>query len=189
VLLVAIVAILAAVAGTYYYRNKNLAKQAPAPPKSLPVEVDAAASDWVWSSYRGKDPVVEVRAKSFRQVKERLELERVELRLHHRDAQKFDLVKSAKCRFDVGQGTLYSEGEVEITMGLPAEGTPRGRLVLICSSGLVASGWGVIQAGRYFDPGQQPATCHNWHGAGGAARTEKAILCVRHLSGRIMPFV
>jgi lipopolysaccharide export system protein LptA len=136
VLLVAIVAILAAVAGTYYYRNKNLAKQAPAPPKSLPVEVDAAASDWVWSSYRGKDPVVEVRAKSFRQVKDRFELERVELRLHHRGAQKFDLVKSAKCKFDVGQGTLYSEGEVEITMGLPAEATPRGRLVLIRSSGV-----------------------------------------------------
>jgi len=134
-LLLAILVILGAVGATYYYQRRTLARQAPPAPPSLPVNVDAAASDWVWSHLAGKRPVVEVRAKSFRQVKDRLELERVQLRLYHQEGQRFDHVKSAKCDFDLTQGTLYSEGEVEITMGLPAQGDPRGRLVMIRTSG------------------------------------------------------
>lgn len=134
-LLLAILVILGAVGATYYYQKRTLASQAPPAPPPLPVNVDAAASDWVWSHLVGKRPVVEVRAKSFRQVKDRLELERVELRLYHQEGQRFDHVKSAKCDFDMTQGTLYSDGEVEITMGLPAQGDPRGRLVMIRTSG------------------------------------------------------
>lgn len=135
-LLAAIVVILGAVAVSYYSRRERLARQAPPPPKALPREVEAVASDWVWSHTAGGRPVVQVRAKQFRQVGGRFELERVELRLYHNDGRRFDGVKSARAEFDVAQGRLYSEGEVEITMGLPAQGPAQGRLVLVRSSGV-----------------------------------------------------
>jgi lipopolysaccharide export system protein LptA len=135
-LLAAIVVILGAVAVSYYSRRERLARQAPPPPQALPREVEAVASDWVWSHTAGGRPVVEVRAKQFRQVGGRFELERVDLRLYHNDGSRFDGVKSARAEFDVAQGSLYSEGEVEITMGLPAQGPAQGRLVLVRSSGV-----------------------------------------------------
>jgi lipopolysaccharide export system protein LptA len=81
---------------------------------------------------------VEVRARNFRQVKEPsyFDLEQVELRLYHEDASEFDQVGSAQAQFDTDQGVLYSDGDVEITMGVPAGGAPAGRLVFIRSSGV-----------------------------------------------------
>jgi lipopolysaccharide export system protein LptA len=81
---------------------------------------------------------VEVRARNFRQVKEpsHFDLEQVELRLYHEDASEFDQVRSAQAQFDTDQGVLYSDGEVEITMGVAAGSAPAGRLVFIRSSGV-----------------------------------------------------
>jgi hypothetical protein len=45
-------------------------------------------------------------------------------------------VKCAKAEFDVGKGILYSEGEVEITMNVPEDEQPNGRLMVIKSSGV-----------------------------------------------------
>jgi lipopolysaccharide export system protein LptA len=45
-------------------------------------------------------------------------------------------VKSAKAQFDVSKGILYSEGEVEITMNVPENEQPTGRLMVIKSSGV-----------------------------------------------------
>jgi lipopolysaccharide export system protein LptA len=131
---VAILAIVGSVATSYYLQKKSLAREAPQAPAALPTHVDAAATDWVWNHIVGGRPVVEVRAKDFRQVKDRMELERVELRIYHDDGKVFDRVKSARAEFDTNQGSLYSDGEVEITMGVPVEGSP-GRLVMIRTSG------------------------------------------------------
>ena len=37
---------------------------------------------------------------------------------------------AAKAEFDVGKGILYSEGEVEITMNVPDNEEPTGRLMV-----------------------------------------------------------
>ena len=51
-----------------------------------------------------------------------MELEGVELQLFHKEGDQFDLVRSAKAQFDIAAKTLYSDGDVDITMGKPAAG-------------------------------------------------------------------
>jgi len=135
-LLLAIAVILAAVGVSYYYQRERLARRAPPAPKALPKEVEAAASDWVWTHTAGGKPVVEVRARRFRQVKQYLELEPLDLRLYHQDGREFDRVTSASAEFGRERDQLYADGEVEITLGLPAEGMPQGRLVMVRTSGV-----------------------------------------------------
>ena len=136
--LAAIVCILVFVSATYFKRKENLASEAPPAPKPLETGIDGRASNWSYTQSDGARKRVTVRAKGFRQVKEPslMELEDVELELYHKDGTAFDLVKSAKAEFEVGSKTLYSDGEVEITMGVPAEGPPRGRMLKIHTSGV-----------------------------------------------------
>jgi lipopolysaccharide export system protein LptA len=110
-LLLAIVLVVGAV-GTLYLRQRNSAAGRPAAPKPL-------------------------RARHFRLANnpQRVELEDVELRLAQKDG-KYDLVRSASAEFDPDAQTLYSDGEVEITKSVPAEGVPIGRLLKIRSSGV-----------------------------------------------------
>ena len=137
-LLVAIAAIVVAVTSSYLAQKEILRRQAPKRPKSLPENISASASKWVWSERVSGNASVEIRASSFQQIKEpaRLELQGVELRIYDKHNAKFDLVKSANALFNPGDGTLYSEGEVEITMNEPADDQPAGRLVNIHSSGV-----------------------------------------------------
>jgi lipopolysaccharide export system protein LptA len=137
-LLIAILAILAAVGYTYYRQHASQARQAAPTPKSLPLDTDAAATDWVWTKDEGSRRKVQVRARNFRQVSDpsQLELEGVELLIYDKDGKTYDRVRSARANFDTVHGTLYSDGEVEIVMGVPAEGKPPGRLVRIVSSGV-----------------------------------------------------
>ncbi|MGC9970976.1 MAG: LPS export ABC transporter periplasmic protein LptC [Bryobacteraceae bacterium] len=137
-LLLAIVLILGAVGATYYRQRAALSRQAPPPPKSLPLDTAATASSWVYTKYDGQRLVAEVRAKDFRQLNEpsRLELDQVELRLIKPDGKRYDWIRSAKAQLDQAHDTLYSDGEVEITMGVPLEGPSRGRLLAIRSSGV-----------------------------------------------------
>ncbi len=136
-LLLAIAGILGGVAATYYHQRKIQIRQAPAPPPALPPGVGAAAQDWQWSRNIGSRPGVEVRAGNFRHLEnpERIELERVELRLYHKDGRVFDQVRCAHAVFDPAKAALYSDGEVLITMGLRPE-EPQGRLVMIRGSGV-----------------------------------------------------
>ncbi len=53
-----------------------------------------------------------------------MELEGVELQLFHKEGDQFDLVRSAKAQFDIAAKTLYSDGDVDITMARPAAGKP-----------------------------------------------------------------
>jgi lipopolysaccharide export system protein LptA len=137
-LLLAIVLILGAVGATYYRQRAALSKQAPPPPVALPLGTAATASSWVYTKHDGQRLVAEVLAKSFRQLNEpsRLELEQVELRLIKPDGKRYDWVRSAKAQFDQVHDTLYSDGEVEITMGVPLEGPVHGHLLGIRSSGV-----------------------------------------------------
>jgi Protein of unknown function (DUF1239). len=134
-ILVLIVAILVGVGITYKDRLLLQRRDTPAAPASLPDKVSAQANDWVWSQ---TDPHVEVRAKSFQQIAEpaRFELTGVEIHLFHKDNNAFDRVRSAHASFDIAGGSLFSDGDVEITMGVPAaeDQKPSGRLLVIKSS-------------------------------------------------------
>jgi lipopolysaccharide export system protein LptA len=60
----------------------------------------------------------------------------VELQLFHDNGEKSDLIRSSKAQFDVNAKTLYSDGEVDIIMGVPADQPPTGRLLRIHGSGM-----------------------------------------------------
>jgi lipopolysaccharide export system protein LptA len=139
-LLVLIAAIVAGVAITYSVQRDTQARNAPASPASLPDSLSAQAANWSWekTAAEGGRPVVRVFAKGFRQLAggDRVELEHVTLQLFHKDGQAYDEVKSAKADFDVTAGHLFSDGEVEITMGVPSDAAKTGRLVHIKTSGV-----------------------------------------------------
>jgi hypothetical protein len=142
-ILAAIIGIVAFVGSTYFKRKETLAKETLAPPPPLETGLDGRASDWVYTQSDGEHPRVTVRAKSFRQVKapSLMELEGVQLQLFHKEGGEFDLVKSAKAEFDIAAKTLYSDGDVEIMLGEPAQGEPaqtepQGRILKIHSSGV-----------------------------------------------------
>jgi lipopolysaccharide export system protein LptA len=164
-IVVAILAICAFTGWTYLRRKANQTAEAAAPPRLLDKGVEGRAEKWTYTQTDGNRPRVRVRADSFRQVKEPsvVELEGVELEIYHKDGQKFDLVKSAKAQFDIAAKSLYSDGDVEITMAVPEEGEPPGHLLKIHTSGArFASDSGIAttdRAARFeFDRGGGSAT-------------------------------
>jgi lipopolysaccharide export system protein LptA len=137
-LLVAISAVLAVVAVTYSWRKAALDRLAPVASPPLPLHIQAEGRDWVYTHHEGDRPRVEVRAARMRQIDRpaELELEGVELRLFDQDGLKYDHVKSAFARFDTRNGDLYSDAEVEITLGVPLGGPPPDDPVIIRASGV-----------------------------------------------------
>lgn len=137
-LVIAILLILALVAVTYSRRKAVLERQAPVASPPLPRNIQAEGRDWVYTHHEGDRPRVEVRAARMRQIDRpaELELEGVELRIFDRDGLKYDFVKSAFARFDARNGDLYSDAEVEITLGVPVGGPPPNDPVIIQASGV-----------------------------------------------------
>lgn len=126
-----ILAVAALVGYLYQERRTAQRRAAPAMPRPLPPRLSAAASDWKWSYSEGRPcPKVSVRAKSFRQIKEpsRFELEDVDLRLYEPDCSKMNWITARNAEFDTASGFLYSEGDVDVVLGLPVDkGTPERR--------------------------------------------------------------
>jgi lipopolysaccharide export system protein LptA len=156
--------ILGGVGFTYYVQKTKQARSAPSKPASLPPSISARASDWTHSENRGVLPIYHVSARTFRQdAKGGIQLGDVTLRLFNKDGKKFDEVKSAKADFDVGTGLLFSEGDVQITMGVGAEPTSEsvqtGKLVVIRTSGVhfetkTGKAWTEKPASFQFDRGE-----------------------------------
>ena len=125
---------------TFLQQARTLRRTAPRQAPPLPPNLSASAEEWTWEKREGGRTQVAVRAKTFQQVKEPSSflLEGLVMRLYHKKEDgKYDLVRSARASFDTSTGILYSDGEVEITMGLPAgEDQPAGRLVNIRTSGV-----------------------------------------------------
>jgi lipopolysaccharide export system protein LptA len=134
----AIIAILVWVGITYLQRKADLASAAPPPPPRLGNGIEGQANDWFYTQYAGDLPRVTIRAKNFRQIQEPsvMELNGVELELYHANGQQFDLVKTASAQFDINGKTLFSDGRVDITMGVPVDGPPHGRMLRIHTSGV-----------------------------------------------------
>ncbi len=136
-ILAAIIGIVVFIGVTYAKRRVAKPPDVPAPPR-LETGLDGRANDWVYTQSDGDRPRVTVRAKSFKQIKAPsvMELDGVELQLFHKDGGAYDLVKSAKAQFDIAGKTLYSEGEVEIRMGLRDGPELMGHVITIHSSGV-----------------------------------------------------
>ncbi|MGH9613821.1 MAG: LPS export ABC transporter periplasmic protein LptC, partial [Bryobacteraceae bacterium] len=137
-ILLGILAILGAVGGSYYLRVEQRTRSSPHKPKELPPNTLGTAHEWVYDHTNKNKTVAEVRAKDYRQVKEpnQFELEGVELRIFNKDGSAYRKVTSAKADFDLGTGVMFSKGDVEITLNVPADHRPSGKLMVIHSSGV-----------------------------------------------------
>jgi lipopolysaccharide export system protein LptA len=138
-ILAAIILIAIAIYTTYVQRKAALARDTVQPPPPLEKGIDGRANDWVYTQSDGDRPKVTVRAKSFKQVRAPsvMQLEGVELQLFHKDGTAYDLVHSAEAEFDITGKSLYSEGEVEIEMGIPEDGSkPPGRILKVHATGV-----------------------------------------------------
>ncbi len=139
-LLVAIAAILGGVVYQYRAQKKLLAGSVPATPDPLSAELSASSQHW---HYRDKDLKTgrlksDLDAESMQQVKDasRVDLKNVTMMIYGKDGKTYDLVKSAAATFNTAEKSLYSEGDVEITLNLPIEGQPPGRPTVIKTSHL-----------------------------------------------------
>lgn len=136
----AILFILIAVGTTYYARLKQLATNAPAVPKRLPQGTEGSAQDWVYRKTQDGRNIFYIKAKGFEQVEGKIRLTGVELHVFDKGGAKYDNVKSASAEFDEKGNELYSDGDVEIVMGVPADKPddqpPSGRLMTIKTSGV-----------------------------------------------------
>jgi lipopolysaccharide export system protein LptA len=118
------------------------AARVPAPkPAPLPLNLSSNAKEFIYTWNSGEKTVAEIRASNFREVKNPpvMELEKVEVRLYREDApggqRLYDLIRSPQATFTGKEGLFRTEGEVELTRGLPAEGEAKGRLLKIITQG------------------------------------------------------
>src|SRR5580658_8152741 len=136
--LAAIPVIIFFIGGSYFKNRSLLEKDAPQPPKALDAGTDASIPDWHYMKSDGTRPVFFVSAKSMRQKKDasHMELDGLELHLYHKNGTEYDLVRTDNGQFDMSAKLLYSEGKVDITMGVPVDGPQHGRMLRIQSSGV-----------------------------------------------------
>jgi LPS export ABC transporter protein LptC len=136
--LAAIFAVVFLVGATYLKRRDILEREAPVHPRPLETGLGGRANDWQHTVFKGDKKQFTIRARNIREVNEPAltELDGVELQLFHEDGEKSDLIRSEKAQFDPATNSLYSDGEVEITMGVPADEEPTGRLLQIHGSGM-----------------------------------------------------
>lgn len=135
-LIIAILIILVGVGATYYSRLRDQNAGSPARPKSLADGTLAASQGWTYTHTAHGKPVVSVHADEIEETNGTYHLKGVELHVFHKEGAQFDKVKSAQAEFDLNKGALFSGGDVEITMGVPADAEPSGRLMVIKSSGV-----------------------------------------------------
>jgi lipopolysaccharide export system protein LptA len=139
-LLVAIAAILSGVVYQYRAQKRILARNAPPAPPPLAADLSASSQHW---QYRDTDLKTgrirsDIDAESMQQVKDasRVDLKNVTMKIYGKDGETYDLVKSAAAVFNTNEKSLFSEGEVEITLNLPKEGQPAKPPTVIKTSGL-----------------------------------------------------
>jgi lipopolysaccharide export system protein LptA len=137
-ILLLIVLVVGAVGLVFTRQREAQQQQTPAPPPALPNNITSKADGWFWSKTDNDRTVVEIRAREFQQNTEtqKFELQDVDLKLFHKDGKGFDAVKSKQAEFDMANGEMFSDGEVEMRMGLEEGAPPSGRLMVIRSSGV-----------------------------------------------------
>ncbi len=135
-ILAAIVIILGYVYVTYEKRKAALASDAPAAPPPLASGLQSSSNLWTYNETDGNCLHFNVSATRATQLKDTMQLEGVELRLYHNCGATYDLIKSANAQFDMVNKALSSDGDVMITLAVPEEDTPHGRLLNIHAAGV-----------------------------------------------------
>jgi lipopolysaccharide export system protein LptA len=161
-LLLAILAIVGGIGVTYRTQRQVLQKQAPAKPPMLPTEISGVREEFKLTRTEAGQNKWEITAAKVRQEKDSTQthLEQVTLKIYNKTADKYGLVKSANAEFEQNAKRMFSEGEVEITLGVPAEGQPSRPLVNIRSSGVTFD----VQASRASTDRQASFTFENGKG-------------------------
>lgn len=135
---VAILAILGSVAAIYI-QQLELRGNGPEKPALLGDGIKGQALDWCYDQAQGDKSRVSICATKMNQIDDRYELEGLKLKLFHADATIYDLVTSDFAKFDAATKKMVSEGNVEITLAVPADPAAPvkpGRLLKIHSSGV-----------------------------------------------------
>jgi len=135
-ILLCFVAILSIVGWTYYVRLKKQVASTPAKPKTLDAGTSATYHGWKYTHTSSEKTVITIQSDDFQEQNGKDQLTGVALDIFNKQGDKYDHVKCAKAEFDVGRGILFSEGEVEITMNVPENEQPTGRLMVIKSTGV-----------------------------------------------------
>lgn len=136
-ILLAIFLIIAGLVSLFLSQKNLLRTQKPAKSAPLPANISATAEGWTYTKSEGDRVIFRVKAKSYQQVKEpsTFLLGDLELEIHDKKDEKVDVVKTGRATFDTAEGTMFAEGQVRITMGLPKDGATRqGRIIGIESS-------------------------------------------------------
>jgi lipopolysaccharide export system protein LptA len=138
VLLLGIVLLLGLVGYSYHYRLIRQTGNAPKLPATLPADIASTAHRWSWKNTVNGKTNAEISADDMRQIREpnKFSLDGVELHIFNKEGDKFDLIHCAKADFDIGTGEMFSDGAVDITMNVPKDEQPTGRLMSIHSSGI-----------------------------------------------------
>ncbi len=138
-LLVAIAAILGGIGYKYQRQRFLLERDKPPLPDALPAELNGKSLGW---KLRDTDHATgrityDIGAETMSQASDsRMNLTGVYLKLYAKDGKTYNFVKSAAASFDPATRHLYSEGETEITIGVPVEGQPAKQLTVVKTSGV-----------------------------------------------------
>ncbi|HLH41310.1 MAG TPA: LptA/OstA family protein [Bryobacteraceae bacterium] len=136
--LAAFLAIVIWVSAVYVRSKASADRNIIAPPKPLEAGIDARSQHYSYTKSNGTTPVFSISAGEMRESKDSstILLQDVELHLFHKDGSQYDRVLCDHASFNESAKTLFSDGDVRITMGIPVEGPPHGRIVGIKSSGI-----------------------------------------------------
>lgn len=134
--LLAILAILAGLGAIYYARLKQQAVSATAKPKPLEPGTVATSHGWTYTHTSNQKTVITVHAEDLQEVEGKQRLSGVQIDIYNKAGNQYDHVTCAKAEFDMSQGILFSDGDVQITMGVPVDKPPTGRLMVVQSSGV-----------------------------------------------------
>ena len=137
-ILLAIVGILGASGYLYHFEQLKALRNRQPQPAALPADTNATAINYEWAQSSGGFAKVQVKADTFKQVRDtpNYELGGLELKLVQNDHEHYDLIKSSSAKFNQAEARMYADGEVEITLDVPINGAPTHKLTSIKSSGV-----------------------------------------------------
>jgi lipopolysaccharide export system protein LptA len=135
-ILLGFVAIVAAVGRIYYVRLKEQASTAPVKLKKMAPGATAAFRGWTYNHTSSEKTVITMHSDDFQELDGKDELTGVTLDIFNKDGDTYNHVQCAKAEYNIGSGILYSEGEVQMTMKVPEHDQPKGRLMVIKSTGV-----------------------------------------------------
>lgn len=138
IILIVMVGLVALLGSSWLARRAQQLRAAPHIPRVLPPGTQSTAQGWSWQQMNGDKPKAVIHAKDVREISapDKLELEGVELDVYNHEATQYNKVISARAELDQASNTMYSDGDVSITLKVPVNTKPSGQLMEVKSSGV-----------------------------------------------------